>query len=1142
MIIILLTVSNITLLSQFSGGSGTASNPYEIANGTDIAALADSVNRGNNWSNNKYFKLMNNITTPVTTIIGSSANGKYFLGNFNGNNYTITLNIRGSNEVGLFGFTRNATITNLNVAGSVIGNYYVGGIAGKADYSEFTNCNNNASIQSDAAYGGGIAGRTSSSKFTNCNNYASIIGKETVGGIAGFVYFYDSNSGCEFTNCSNYASIRTTISAGSMGAQAGGIAGCAEYNSKFTNCNNNASVVARVAVGGIAGEGSTSNFTNCMNNGKIGNDNSIAAGGITGIGSKCNITTCINIGSIEGKEDVGGICGYSMGNVLIFGELSNCINSGFIKGNTQIGGIIGYLRNANVESCINVGVITGETCGAIVGLNYYNSGTVTNCFYDKQMCIYEGIQNGDITGQAEGKLSKEMIGNQLRTKLGTVDWTYTDNIYPMLTILASKEASKVAASVIYFCNDADRHNDLQYNFKISTVNNVVWNKRNNRINIINDNCNLTSLGSDTLTAEIGIYKKEIVIIITAIRSCIYHSYFDLLLNTNPPTGAGTVKGGGTNIQGGIKVTIEAVPDACYNFKGWTNDKDDFISPNNPLNITLISDSALTAVFELKRFDLILSKEPIIGGIVSGDGSYDCGASVTIDAIADNGYEFLKWTDSKGNLFSLNPSVKITMNAEQHYIAHFNEIEIITDRHTLNLNSNPIGANLAGAGVYNDSASVTVYANFTNSCYTFKNWTDKYGVIISPYNPFNFTIKSDTLLTANFDVKVFDLSMNATVGGSVIPSGIIKTHCNDTVIFTAFPDNSYKFKNWSNSDTVNPLSVTIMGDTNLVANFIKEDVVLYKVQASIKPENAGTVTGSSNYELNETATLTAIANACYEFKYWSNDNGDSISNENQLIINVTKDTNITANFELLQYDLNVSSSGNGSVTPNGISKVNCNSSQTLNATAAAGYKFSKWTDKNYAFISSSNPLEITVIYDTILIANFIDENSEELFTVKLISNPTTAGVLIGGGDYKLKEIVNISAEANTDYKFLNWRNQNNTIVSLNPNFVIEVAKDTILTANFEKINTITESIKSETIKISPNPTNKDFTISFDIIKPNNIKIILMDLLGREMINIYDNFAEIGHFNKVVNVANLNKGTYYLEISINNNSKVEKIIVE
>jgi hypothetical protein len=78
--------------------------------------------------------------------------------------------------------------------------------------------------------------------------------------------------------------------------------------------------------------------------------------------------------------------------------------------------------------------------------------------------------------------------------------------------------------------------------------------------------------------------------------------------------------------------------------------------------------------------------------------------------------------------------------------------------------------------------------------------------------------------------------------------------------------------------------------DIISWIITETVQL----GGINPANAGTVTGTGDYKFNDTAVLTAVANAGFKFANWSSD-GVVISEANPLTIIVTKDTVITANF-------------------------------------------------------------------------------------------------------------------------------------------------------------------------------------------------------------------------------------------------------
>jgi len=90
--------------------------------------------------------------------------------------------------------------------------------------------------------------------------------------------------------------------------------------------------------------------------------------------------------------------------------------------------------------------------------------------------------------------------------------------------------------------------------------------------------------------------------------------------------------------------------------------------------------------------------------------------------------------------------------------------------------------------------------------------------------------------------------------------------------------------------------------------------------------------------------------------------------------------------------------------------------------------------------------------------------------------------------------------------------------------------------------IEEIIKNNTVNIYPNPTTANFTVSFELEKSCNIQIILCDILGQKLMQVYDGFTT-GTFIQTVNTNHLTKGIYFLKIFTNDRSiTMKKIIVE
>jgi hypothetical protein len=90
--------------------------------------------------------------------------------------------------------------------------------------------------------------------------------------------------------------------------------------------------------------------------------------------------------------------------------------------------------------------------------------------------------------------------------------------------------------------------------------------------------------------------------------------------------------------------------------------------------------------------------------------------------------------------------------------------------------------------------------------------------------------------------------------------------------------------------------------------------------------------------------------------------------------------------------------------------------------------------------------------------------------------------------------------------------------------------------------IKEVIKSDNISLYPNPAKESATVSFELEKTSDIKISLMDVSGKEIAVVYKGFADAGIFVKTFSTGHLPGGVYLLNVSVNGNDTVKKIIVK
>ena len=195
----------------------------------------------------------------------------------------------------------------------------------------------------------------------------------------------------------------------------------------------NAEVEGKSYVGGACGYNRAGTVTNCYNTGKV-NGAYYNIGGICGGNNGGTIQNCSSAASVKGKSFVGGVCGYNEGS----GTVTSCYNTGAVSGNSEVGGICG--KNS--------------------------SGTVTNCYYNKDICTVGGINGSDADGSATGLTAVELCG-ELPNGFADYVWIkgsidpVTDSKNPKLRTLTYTFPSLKGVGEAYIISEK------QYNFSIN---------------------------------------------------------------------------------------------------------------------------------------------------------------------------------------------------------------------------------------------------------------------------------------------------------------------------------------------------------------------------------------------------------------------------------------------------------------------------------------------------------------------------------------------------------------------------------------------------------------------------------------------------------------------------------------------------
>ena len=122
---------------------------------------------------------------------------------------------------------------------------------------------------------------------------------------------------------------------------------------------------------------------------------------------------------------------------------------------------------------------------------------------------------------------------------------------------------------------------------------------------------------------------------------------------------GSVSTTGGSFASGTQVSITATPNSGYSFSGWSNG-----STANPLNVTLNSNTTVTANFQVIVNSYSLTVSAGEGGTVNSGGEYEEGSQVTITATPNEGYSFLAWSNgSTDNPIVITVDSNISLEAE-----------------------------------------------------------------------------------------------------------------------------------------------------------------------------------------------------------------------------------------------------------------------------------------------------------------------------------------------------------------------------------------------------------------------------------------------------------------------------------------------
>ncbi|NLH16714.1 MAG: hypothetical protein GX455_09050 [Phycisphaerae bacterium] len=308
-----LAFSAMVCAGTYSGGSGTADNPYKISTKTDLLALAATpADYGKSFILTADIDLNGQIFTSALIAPDSSSSSDYdgiaFTGNFDGNGHKIvnwTINGGYNDYLGLFGqigtIQTSGLVKNLGVDSFSITSrsYKVGGLCG-AIYldSTISHCYANGTIENSGYYVGALCGYNQSGTIVQSYGSGTVYGWYEVGGLCGY--------------------------------------------------NQSGTIGQSFAIGKVDGWQD--------------------AGGLCG-GNSGPILQSFATGAVTGMRTIGGLCGHNW-----YGSITESYSTGHVKGyDTEIGGLCGYNY---LDSSITRSFWDIETSGQLISAGGIGKTTV----------------------------------------------------------------------------------------------------------------------------------------------------------------------------------------------------------------------------------------------------------------------------------------------------------------------------------------------------------------------------------------------------------------------------------------------------------------------------------------------------------------------------------------------------------------------------------------------------------------------------------------------------------------------------------------------------------------------------------------------------------------------------------------------
>ncbi|MCL2039103.1 MAG: T9SS type A sorting domain-containing protein [Bacteroidetes bacterium] len=232
-------------------------------------------------------------------------------------------------------------------------------------------------------------------------------------------------------------------------------------------------------------------------------------------------------------------------------------------------------------------------------------------------------------------------------------------------------------------------------------------------------------------------------------------------------------------------------------------------------------------------------------------------------------------------------------------------------------------------------------------------------------------------------------------GNVTGAGTYDYGDNATIRATTTTPNYY-FSHWEDKEgnvisTQAEYKLLVLRNMVLVAVF---SIVDYTLQLKTLPSHIGKVSGAAKYLYNGKVNINATTtDFCYYFRHWEDATGKIVSTQPEYTFNITTNVTLTAVFSLKEFAVTIYSNPTymGYIIGATTGLYNCSEELKLEAISENPdiYGFINWTDNKNNIISTASGIDVLIINDRTVIANFMDTTGiveNDIYDISIVPNP------------------------------------------------------------------------------------------------------------------------------------------------------------